>query len=153
MGLLYRDHVVGYVHMEIGGVFVNAAMPLVVGVSQGGGKAFFDGPEHLRRQLCLVLRAETDNKVVGFVFRGAGVHGLNVHGLGYAVLVIIIPKASGAPVHEAFFTFMSGICNVVGKTGVVVIFRADLLFLADHRITAIACWSSRCRASSSCKRR
>lgn len=153
-GMLFRvDHVVGYVHMEIGRVFVDAAMPLMFGVPQSGGKAFLNGPEHLRRQFRFVLRAKADNKVVGLALLAAGIHGLNVHGLGNAVPVIIIPKASGAPVHEAFFIFMSSGGNVVGKAGVVVVFRAYSHFFADHRMTAMACWSSRCRASSSCKRR
>ena len=143
--------------MEIGRVFVDATMPLMLGVPQGGGKAFLYGPEHLRRQFRLILRAEADNKVIGLALLGAGVHGLNVHGFGNAVLVIIVPKTSGAPVHKAFFAPLSGmipgIGNVVGKAGVVVIFGADAHFFADHFMTAMACWSSRCRASSSCKRR
>lgn len=139
-GMFFRvDHVVGYVHMEIGGVFMDATMPLMLGITQRGGKAFFNGHEHLRRQFCLVLQAKADHKMVGFVFRGADVYGLNVHGLGNAVLVIIIPKASGAPAHETFFAFMPGIGNVLGKTGVVVILGADIHFFADHRMPAMAC--------------
>ena len=138
--------------MEIGRVFVDAAMPLMFGVPQSGGKAFLNSPEHLRRQFCLVLRAEADNEVVGLALLAAGIHGLNVHDFGNAVLVIIIPKASGAPVHEALFAFMSGIGDVLGKTGVIVVFWTDAHFLADHRMRAMACWSSRCRASNSCRR-
>jgi len=60
-GMFLRvDHVVGYVHMEIGSVFMDAIMPLVIGVPQRCGKAFFNGPEHLRRQFCLVLQAKAD---------------------------------------------------------------------------------------------
>lgn len=153
-GVLLRvDHVVGNVHVEVGRILMDAAMPLMPGITQGGGKAFLNGPEHLRRQLGFVLRAETDNKVVGFALSAAGVHGLNVHGLGNAASVVIVAKASGAPVHEALFAFMSGVGNVIGQTGVIVVFRADAHFLADHRMTAMACCTSRCRASSSCKRR
>ena len=58
-GTLFRvDHVVRHVHVEIGRVFMDAAMPLMLGVSQRGGKAFLYGPEYLRRKPGLVLRAD-----------------------------------------------------------------------------------------------
>ena len=139
--------------MEIGRVFVDAAMPLMLGVSQGYGKAFLYGLERFRGQFGLVLREEADNKMIGLAQFGAGVHGLNVYSFGNAVLVIVVPKASGTPVHETFFAFMSSIGNVDRKARIVIIFRGNVFSGADHRMTAMACWSSRCRASSSCKRR
>ena len=74
--------------MEIGGVFMDATMPLMIGVPQSCGKAFFNGPEHLRRQFCLVLQAKADHEMVGFVFRGADVYGLWNRGSG-------IPRRGG----------------------------------------------------------
>ena len=117
--------------MEIARVFMNAAMALMLSVSQGGGKAFLDGLERLRRQLGLVLRAEADNHVVGF--RAATrIHGLGFHGFLYARRVVVIAKASGAPAQKGFFSVMSGIGDIGGQAGVVVIFRLYADTLADH---------------------
>ena len=139
-GMLFRvDHVVGHVHMEIGRVFVDAAMSLMLGISQCGGKAFFDGPEKRWRQLSLVLGAEADYKVIGLALSAASVHGLNIYDFGNSLLVIIVTKASGAPVHEPFFTFMTDASNVVSKAGIVITLGTDAYFFADHRMAAMAC--------------
>ena len=54
------NHVVGNMHVNIIGVLVDAAMPLMLGKSESGGKAFLDSFECFRRKLGFILRAEAD---------------------------------------------------------------------------------------------
>ena len=131
--LLRVDHIIGYVHVQVAGVFVNAAMALVIGVTESGGEALLYGLEGLRRELGLVFGAETDNQVIGLA-GGAGVPGLYVHGLRDAFRVVIAAKHPLGPAHQALFTGRPGIGYVGGKAGVVVIARVYEYTLADHAI-------------------
>ena len=153
-GTFFRvNRIVGNVHVKIARISMDATMPLVVSIPQSSGKAFFYGFEGFGSKPGFVFWAKADNKVIGFALCSAEVRVLNGHGFSHAIFVVISPKASSTPRHKALFTLLSGVSNVIGKSGVVIIFRADTHFFADHFMRAIVVWSSRCRESSSCKRR
>ena len=148
------DHIVGDVHMDIGGIPMYAAMPLVLGIPQGGGKTPLYVLKDFGRKSSLVFGPEAHKQVIGLRALGAGVAILNIRHFRDAFRVIFTAKTARAPRHKTFFPTMPSVGNVRGKTGIAIMRRVYGDASADHlSILAIAACSSRCRASSSCKSR
>ncbi|CAK7043964.1 MAG: hypothetical protein DESF_01837 [Desulfovibrio sp.] len=59
------DHIIRNVHMQVGRVFVNTAMALVVGIAESEREPLINGLESLRREPGLVFGPEADNQVIG----------------------------------------------------------------------------------------
>ena len=140
-------------HVDVVGVFVNPAMPLVLGKSESGGELFLNGLEKFWREFGLVLRPETDQQMIRFFFPTTGIHALHGLGLDDGQIVIVIGGASGAPTRKALLAVMPGVGNVAGQGSVIIVRGLVMNVLADHLILMAAAFSSRIPISTSFNRR
>ena len=121
--LLRVDHVVGHVHVQIVGVFMDPAMPLVLLESQGLGELKLDLLESLRSEFGLVLGPEANYEMIGFLSGGSSVERLGVGDFTDGQLVVVAGPTAGAPAHERFFINMVGRMDVPSQPSVVIVFN------------------------------
>jgi hypothetical protein len=82
--------IVSNMEMQIVGIFVNAAMPLVFFESESCGELHLYLPENLWRQEGLIFGPERYNQMVGLFLGGPGVQGLGVFDLFDCQLILVI---------------------------------------------------------------
>ena len=126
------NHVVSHVHVQVGRVCVDPAMPLMLLEPQGLGKFGLYFLQCSPSQLSFVFRPETYDEMIGLFLQSPGVESLSIGHLLDGKLVIVAGPAPGAPSQEAFFTTALGVGDVVGQTTVIIVLRFSRDSSADH---------------------
>ena len=124
------NQVVGYMQMQVIRILMNPAQTLVFLQAKGFSHDVFYPAKRFRCQPGFVFGPETYHQVIGLITFSTGVHGLG--GLNFNQGQIIVRrKAALMPRRQAFFTFMTGITNVVAKVIVAVVSLIPLGILSS----------------------
>ena len=138
------NQVVCYVQMQVIRILVDSAQALMLFQAKGFSHDVLNPLKSFRRQPGFVFGPETHHQMIGLVTLATGVQRLGCFNL-HKGQVIVRRKAALMPCHQALFTLMAGIANVVAKIVAAVLSPVSLGILSSvnalsyHSITASSC--------------